>query len=64
MSQTKTLKARSLQLLAAVAIVLTLLGGVKLGADVTAAHATPAQVAPAQQLLACGGGADALPPCN
>ena len=60
MSLTKTLKNRGLKLLFCGALALTLLGGVKLGIDTSAAHA-----APAQHLLACGGGgADALPPCQ
>ncbi len=52
------LKKRGLQLLFCGAIVLTLLGGAKLGID-PSAHAVHVQ----QHLLACGGGV-AFPPCE
>ena len=57
MTVSKTLKNRVLKLLFCAAIVLTLLGGAKLGIDASAAHA-----APAQHLLACGGWG--FPPCD
>ena len=57
MTLLKSLKKRSVKLLFCGAIVLTLLGGAKLGSEISTAHA-----APAQHLLACG--ADAFPPCE
>ncbi|HEX6777515.1 MAG TPA: hypothetical protein VF099_04890 [Ktedonobacterales bacterium] len=52
-----TLKKRSVKLLFCGAIVLTLLGGAKLGSEISTAHA-----APAQHLQACG--VTAFPPCD
>lgn len=52
-----TLKKRSVKLLFCGAVVLTLLGGARLGSEISTAHVTPAQ-----HLLACGG--DAVPPCD
>ena len=60
MSLTKNLKKRGLQLLFCGAIVLTLLGGAKLGIDTSPAHAVHVQ----QHLLACGNGGVGLPPCE
>ena len=57
MSRKATLKRHILKPVIAVAVVLTLFGGAKLGVDATATH-----VAPVHQLQACGG-ADGLPPC-
>ncbi len=51
------LKHSLVKLLLALALVLTLLGGFA-----ASARASAAQVAPAHDLLACGGG-DAFPPC-
>lgn len=60
MSLTKNLKKRALQLLFSGAIVLTLLGGARLGSETASTHAAPAQ----QHLLACGNGGVGLPPCD
>ena len=61
MSLTKTLKKqRVLKLLFCGAIVLTVLGGAKLGIDTSSAHAAPAP----QHLLVCGNGAVGFPPCE
>ena len=53
----KNLKKRGVKVLFCAAIVLTLLGGAKLGVE----SASTAHAAPAHQQLACGG--DAFPPC-
>jgi hypothetical protein len=60
MSLTKNLKKRGLKLLFCGAIVLTLLGGARLGSEMSSAHAAPAQ----PHLLVCGNGGVGFPPCE
>ena len=60
MSANKSFKKRALQLLFCGAIVLTLLGGARLGIETASAHAVHVQ----PHLLACGNGGVGFPPCE